>query len=151
VAASIVCCVDESAESYDAARIGRALADRLEMELVLLHIAPPPIQPGVGAAPAGQERLVEAEREDAGELLARAVRELGLAATTRCRVEFGDAAERVLAVCEEEHAEMVVLGSHGRGGLKAALLGSVSRDVAGKAPCIVVVVPPGAAEQSMLS
>ena len=45
---------------------------------------------------------------------------------------------------------MVVLGSRGRGSLEAALLGSVSRDVAGKAHCIVVLVPPGAAEQTFL-
>lgn len=40
-------------------------------------------------------------------------------------------------------AEMVVLGSHGSGAVTGALLGSVEREVAGRAPCPVVLVPAG--------
>jgi nucleotide-binding universal stress UspA family protein len=151
MSAGIVCCVDGSAESHDAVRVARALADRLGLELVLLNVAPSPAQPGVSAARHGRERLIEEERADAEQLLAEAARAVGLPETVERRIEFGDAAQRVLAVCEEERAEMVVLGSRGRGGLQRALLGSVSADIAGKAPCLVVVVPPGAAEQSTLT
>jgi nucleotide-binding universal stress UspA family protein len=151
MSAGIVCCVDGSAESHDALRVARSLADRLGLELVLLNVAPSPAQPGVSAARQGRERLIDEEHADAEQLLAEAAREVGLPETVERRIEIGDAAERVLAVCEEERAEMVVLGSRGRGGLKRALLGSVSADIAGKAPCLVVVVPPGAAEQSTLT
>lgn len=151
MAGSLVCCIDHSSEARDAARIARGLAARLGFALVLLHVSPVPTDPGLSAAPLGQERLAESEREDANALLDQLARELGIAADeVERRVEFGDPAERVLAVCEQEHAEMVVLGSRRHGSLKAALLGSVSTDVAGKAPCIVVIVPPGAAEQSSL-
>jgi nucleotide-binding universal stress UspA family protein len=54
------------------------------------------------------------------------------------RLIEGDAAE-VLAA-ESGGAELVVVGSHGRSGLKAALLGSVSRYVVERAECPVVVV-----------
>jgi nucleotide-binding universal stress UspA family protein len=151
MSAGIVCCVDGSAESHDALRVARSLADRLGLELVLLNVAPSPAQPGVSAARQGRERLIDEEHADAEQLLAEAAHEVGLPETVERRIEIGDAAERVLAVCEEERAEMVVLGSRGRGGLKRALLGSVSADIAGKAPCPVVVVPPGAAEQSTLT
>ena len=50
----------------------------------------------------------------------------------------GDASDALVA--ESRSAELVVVGSHGRSGLKAALLGSVSRHVASHAACPVVVV-----------
>jgi nucleotide-binding universal stress UspA family protein len=44
-------------------------------------------------------------------------------------------------------ASLVVVGSRGMGGLKSALMGSVSRQVAHHAPCPVVVVPDPEVEQ----
>lgn len=41
---------------------------------------------------------------------------------------------------EARTAKLLVVGSHGRSGLKAALLGSVSRHVASHAACPVVIV-----------
>ena len=50
----------------------------------------------------------------------------------------GDAGEALVA--ESGSAQLVVVGSHGRSGFKAALLGSVSRHVTNHAACPVVVV-----------
>jgi hypothetical protein len=46
-----------------------------------------------------------------------------------------------VAVAEEEAASLVVVGSTGP---RSSLLGSISADVSRRAPCPVVVVPPGA-------
>lgn len=40
------------------------------------------------------------------------------------------------------HADLVVVGTHGRGPVRAALLGSVSQSVIKHAECPVVVMPP---------
>src|SRR5262245_30651918 len=50
----------------------------------------------------------------------------------------GDAGDALVA--ESVTAELVVVGSHGRSGFRAALLGSVSRHVVNHAKCPVVVV-----------
>jgi nucleotide-binding universal stress UspA family protein len=54
------------------------------------------------------------------------------------RLVEGDAGDAL--VSESAEADLVVVGSHGRSGIKAALLGSVSRHVVDRAACPVVVV-----------
>jgi nucleotide-binding universal stress UspA family protein len=147
---TLVCGVDDSEEARHAAKVAGGLAERLGLELVLVTVAPAVTQPGVGAAVGGHERLVQSEREDAEALLDRIASESGLSGSPRHRVEFGDPAGRLLEVCQEEEAQLVVLGSRGRGKMRRALLGTVSTEVAAKAPCIVVIVPHGAAERSRL-
>jgi nucleotide-binding universal stress UspA family protein len=141
----IVCCVDGSPQALAAAQVAGTLAERLGAHVVLLHVAAQTTAPGVSAAPRGRERLAESERQAGAAILSDVCRESGLPESTELRIELGDVAERVRAVAEETEAMLVVIGSHGRGAVKRALLGSVSRDLAGNAPCPVVVVPPGAA------
>jgi nucleotide-binding universal stress UspA family protein len=148
---SIICSLDDSTEGHDVARVAAGLAARLGLELVLLHVAPAPTQPGVGAAAAGQERLAEEERNEADALLAELAQQLGLGDDVERRVEFGDPAVRVLEICEQENPQLLVLGSRGRGGIKSAMLGSVSNQISSKATCPVVIVPPGAASRSSLT
>lgn len=52
----------------------------------------------------------------------------------------GSAAEVILTAAKD--ADLVVVGSRGRGGFAGLLLGSVSQQVAHQATCPVVVVPP---------
>jgi nucleotide-binding universal stress UspA family protein len=59
------------------------------------------------------------------------------------QVAEGDPADRLLDTVDEEGAELLVVGSRGRGSLSSAVLGSVSRRLATDARCPVVVVPPG--------
>ena len=136
----IVCCIDGSNESRSAAALGASLADRLGLRVLLLSVVGTVTQPGVSAAPAGQERLAAAEREQAEGILNEVAADVGATEAER-RVEFGPAAGRILDVCETEKASLVVLGTRGRGRMKAAVLGSVSREVAARAPCPVLVVP----------
>jgi nucleotide-binding universal stress UspA family protein len=54
------------------------------------------------------------------------------------RLVEGPAGDVLVAAAAD--AELVVVGSHGRSGLAAALLGSVSQHVVRHAPCPVVIV-----------
>jgi nucleotide-binding universal stress UspA family protein len=147
----VLCCLDDSDAARHALAVARMLATRLELELVLVHVEPPTEAPGVSAAPAGQQRLQEAELHDAESLLARLAHEAGLGPGPRTRTGIGDAAKQIVAICGEERASFVVLGSRGRGGLASAVLGSVSSEVAARAPCACVIVPPTAAEQASIA
>lgn len=56
--------------------------------------------------------------------------------TLRC---IGQPAEAILQTAEEEHVDLIVVGSHGRTGLQRFLLGSVSNQVVGHSPVSVLV------------
>jgi nucleotide-binding universal stress UspA family protein len=142
---SLVCGVDDSAYGRAAARVAARLAERFRLKLLIVHVTEAP-------ALAGTSNEVGAAIEQLGDrkahsLLAAVAVEEELGPVER-RVEFGPPAERLARVAEEEDAELIVVGSRGRGALRAALLGSVSTELIGIAPCPVLVVPPGAAARA---
>ena len=52
----------------------------------------------------------------------------------------GDAYDIIAKISHEENVDMIVMGSHGRTGLKRLLMGSVTEKVIGHAACPVLVV-----------
>jgi len=144
---AIVVGVDGSEASREALRWAADEARLRFAELVAVHAwsfipAQPIGDPGMLAMPAGDlAGQLGAESEAARGVLEAAVEE-ALGAEPGLEIEQklveGDAGDALVA--ESESAELVVVGSHGRSGLKAALLGSVSRHVVSHAACPVVVV-----------
>lgn len=53
----------------------------------------------------------------------------------------GPAVDRVIALAEEIHADMIVLGSHGHTALYKLIVGTISEGVLRRAHCPVLVVP----------
>jgi nucleotide-binding universal stress UspA family protein len=51
-----------------------------------------------------------------------------------------EAFEAITRLAKEQKADMIVIGSHGRTGLRRLLMGSVAEKVIGHAPCPVLVV-----------
>jgi len=66
-----------------------------------------------------------------------------------CSVETavlsGEARFEILRELEERPVDLLILGTHGRGGLDRLVMGSVASTVARKAPCSVLVISPEAA------
>lgn len=141
----LLCCVDDSDEAREAARVAGRLAGGLDLDVLLLHVASRPTAPGVSTVPMGQERLAESDRQAGAAILCAVAGEAGLPEETELRVEIGDTAAKAREVAAETGAALVVIGSRGRGTVRGAVLGSVSSELAGTAPCPVVVVPSGTA------
>ncbi|HET6850570.1 MAG TPA: universal stress protein [Gaiellales bacterium] len=58
----------------------------------------------------------------------------------------GDAAEAIAAAAQDEHADVIVLGTRGHSQMTGLLLGSVAQRLPHVAPCPVLVVPPTEAQ-----
>jgi len=54
----------------------------------------------------------------------------------------GDARDLINQTAKEVHADLIVMGTHGRRGITRALLGSVTENVVRTAPCPVLTVRP---------
>jgi nucleotide-binding universal stress UspA family protein len=147
VAGTIVVGVDGSAASLEALRWAVEEARLRDARVVALHAwtfvpAAPIGDPGMIAIPAGDlmgqlEAETEAARAELADSIAQA---LGAypGVEVESRLTESEAGEALVA--ESESADLVVVGSHGRSGLRAAILGSVSRHVVDHARCPVVVV-----------
>jgi nucleotide-binding universal stress UspA family protein len=70
--------------------------------------------------------------------IAERLRAAGFRTTTEVRE--GDARHVVLDCAGDWHADLIVLGSHGRRGINRFLLGSVSESVVRHAACSVLIV-----------
>ena len=143
-------CIDGSDESLRAVGEGLAVLalDLIPVVVTVVADADPTLVTGTGMA-GGVLTPDEYDREQAQilagarEVVAEGVRRLG-AADAEQHVLVGSAGHAICEYAVERQASAVVLGSHGRGGFKRAVLGSVSDHVVRHAPCPVIVVGPDA-------
>jgi nucleotide-binding universal stress UspA family protein len=56
------------------------------------------------------------------------------------RVDTGDVRDRIVTLAEDGGFDLIVMGTHGRTGIKHVLLGSVAEKVVRHAPCPVLAV-----------
>jgi nucleotide-binding universal stress UspA family protein len=110
-------------------------------EVRVLHVVAPPSsstppEMAAGYAPELQEQMEEAR--EIVEQAAKILRNAGFKVDTAVRK--GDIREVIIDSAAEWHADLMVLGSHGRKGLQRFLLGSVAESVARHAPCSVEIV-----------
>jgi nucleotide-binding universal stress UspA family protein len=111
-------------------------------ELVLTHVLTEVPSYGEGTVSVESARAVrESARTWAEGALADWVgkaRAEGLNA--RAAMRTGVAHEEIMALAREEPADLIVIGTQGRGGISRALLGSVADRVVRLAPCPVLTV-----------
>jgi nucleotide-binding universal stress UspA family protein len=116
------------------------LASRLDASLLVVSV----IDPGSLLLPGGRFRVrvdqVREKREQLAQALVERGREAGVAVSFL--IWTGDPGDMIVEAAEAEHADMILVGSHGRGAVGRLFLGSVSEHVVRNAPCPVLVVRP---------
>ena len=146
---TVLCPTDFSDVSARAETYAAALARHYDASLHLLHVDPPmPVMAPYGEIPV-DARMFEEQRQVADAELVKAgdrARAGGL--TVETTVKGGQPAREILALADRAQADMLVIGTHGRGGVEHLLLGSVAEKIMRKASCPVLVVPPGAPGES---
>lgn len=123
--------VDGSALAETAVPWGGRLARLLKAKLVLLHVTP--------AGPAGRRTSVGAGVEKLRGRMDQACRDLGnRGVKARFNLQRGDAAERILAFADQN--DLILTSTHGFGGFKRWVFGSVAEKLIHDASIPVLVV-----------
>jgi nucleotide-binding universal stress UspA family protein len=140
----IVAALDASEAAHEIVRVAANFARGVAGgELHLVHVVedlpspaslvPPPLGLGISSTEllAGARKRVEALAAEArGQFAGR----------LSTHVAAGSAWKQILQVAVDVQADLLVVGTHGRGGVKRMLLGSVAETVVRKASCPVLVV-----------
>jgi nucleotide-binding universal stress UspA family protein len=133
----VILAVDGSAHSEAATRTLAAFPLSGAATVDVIAVATPWMADLDGAVGGPREFLIVHQ-----EMAARAVAVLTAAGLeAEAIVRTGYPGREIVETARTMSADLVVLGSRGRGGVKGLLLGSVSRRVAATAPCSVLVVP----------
>jgi nucleotide-binding universal stress UspA family protein len=134
----VLLATDLSATSVPATDEAFEVAGRLRAELLIVSV----IDTASLRLPGGRFRArvdqVRERRQAAAQVLVQRGRRQGVPVTFL--VWEGEPGESILEAARAEGADMIVVGSHGRGPIGRLLLGSVSRHVVRQAAVPVVVV-----------
>jgi nucleotide-binding universal stress UspA family protein len=133
----ILVAVDEQPVSVRAGEFGAELARSLGGEIALAHVSHPGYVGDTGISPKEFAALAE---QDSRRLLVGFRERLSLPPSTLQFVQVGTPAAEIVRTAREWPADLIVIASHGRTGVRRALLGSVAEGVMRNAPCPVLVV-----------
>ncbi len=135
---NIVLAFDGSEYSRKALQCAKAIAERFEATLCLVHVFR---NPSDLLGYADYEKLFSKRKSAAQAVLDDALQELGhITFTVQEELQEGLEAEAILKVAESCKADLIVMGTRGLGAVKGLLVGSVSRKVIHYAECPVMAV-----------
>jgi universal stress protein A len=137
----ILAATDFSTSADLALDMAVAMARDLRAELVLLHVsAPVMVLPPPFELLSMPTLFPDLPRRIEEQLETRAAKAKDVGVTCRIELRDGNPPAEIVRLAEELGVALVVVGTHGHGGL-GHLLGSVAERVVHRAPCPVLVVP----------
>lgn len=132
----VLAAVDLSAAARPTIGAGTDLAELLDAELEVLHVA------GYADPPEGWDPGLEVDslQEGAENVLAGEIWPL-LPDGARCRVERGAPLPTIREAAREDGSTLLVVGAQGRGRIHRLLLGSTTEALLAELPCSLAVIP----------
>ncbi len=132
--------VDFSDCSLDALEFGIQVARRFESSVTLLHVLEWAwLRQHFTISELAEGQSARQEMEASLAQYADVLRREGLTVDTVIR-GGGGAADFVIETAQEQNADLVIMGTHGRRGIQRAFMGSVAASVLRQAPCPVLTV-----------
>ena len=135
----ILVAYDESAPARYALEVALKMVQETGGRLMLMHVVRPATGAG-GEYVSSLESLDTAHHLEADEMLTRVRQGLPPSIRADQMVREGLIADEIVAAARAWEAEMIVIGTRGRGRLAQFLLGSSAEDVIRRAPCPVMAV-----------
>jgi len=139
--------IDFSDSSLEALDVARDIATRYQAAIVLVHVVPviPKLPSDVSIFHEGDyERGLIGDAQQRLDDLAAKLKGLGVTARTTVGLA-NDAAMEILRTAEHEHADLIVIATHGMTGWRRLAFGSVTDKVVRTAECPVLVLRKSAA------
>jgi nucleotide-binding universal stress UspA family protein len=130
---------DFSDWSKSAFPLAYSLARDHGARLIVLHVLPAGTYEIVNLAQLGQGESAQQFEDDVRHDLQR-IQPPDDRVPMEYKLAKGDPAASIVKVAEETACDLIVLGTHGRTGLRRVLMGSVAEHVMRSAPCPVLVV-----------
>jgi universal stress protein A len=140
---TILVATDFSEHADQALQYAADLAMVMDATIHLVHVIgiPPMGIPEMGVAYSSVMMETTTKHAQAA-LDTRAARYRDRVSIAPARLEVGDARDVIDSVAEQIGADLIVMGTHGRRGLRRVVLGSVAESVVRSAPCPVLTIRP---------
>jgi nucleotide-binding universal stress UspA family protein len=123
--------IDWSEASCRAIQVAASLAREHDARLILLYVVP---LPAVMYGPPPESYMKHLREELC------CIRPSDPRTCVQHLMAEGDPATAILRTAQENHCDLIVMGTHGRTGLSRLLMGSVAEEVGRKASCPVMTV-----------
>lgn len=139
---TILAAVDFSDVSAGALRVAADLSRRLGAQLKVVHVVQPqPVPLPLEGSAIYMDEVQSWQLEEAEKSLAAFIQEhCAPGSVSVTKVRSGVAATEISAAAVDIGADLIVLGTHGRSGLKHLLMGSIAESVLRVAPVPVLCV-----------
>jgi nucleotide-binding universal stress UspA family protein len=147
---TILVAVDFTPFSEEALCFAGKLADKLEAQLIVLHVIHDPAEaPGFYAKKGKKKEFLSFMEDVANEMMEEFLNKMRRDYPNQEPIQkatpllvTGTPATRIVEIAEKKQASMIVVGSHGRTGLSHLLIGSKAERVVQLANVPVTVVKP---------
>jgi universal stress protein A len=159
----ILCPVDLSSFSLQALKLAIKMTEASDAALYLLHVIDNPFdelymtslteaEPALlglyRSEPLQRAKILRATESHSEVLLKQFAHPwISSLPKVRYRIESGDPFEAIIDTAEATRADLIVLATHGRTGIKRLIIGNVAEKVVRHAPCPVLIIKPRAARR----